>query len=85
MNDRFVQIRGPFTVDENVVPSDNIVTKIGVQTKPTHKFEVTESSGLKNTFEMGKTEILELSNVQVTELSFLQDEPKSTIVDLIVI
>lgn len=85
MNDKYIQIRGPFAANEDIIttvksanPNFQYATRVGIQAKPTHLINI---NGQK--FEIGKTEILELSEVQITSLFFLQNELESTIVDLV--
>ena len=89
MNDKFVQITGPFTLNEEIVDKIKAETgfnflyikKIGIQTEPASAHKVSINGQI---FEIGKTGILEFNEVQITSLNFLQDETSFTIIDLIV-
>jgi hypothetical protein len=87
MNNKFAQVQGPFSAGQEIVSlimkdvSDDFtsIVKIGVQSKVGHQFKMNDC-----TFEIGKTGILEFNDVDITSLSFLQDEDDSTIVDCII-
>lgn len=85
LNDKFVQIHGPFARREEIVnkikannESFRFVKSIGVQAEPTHLFQLNGE-----TFEAGKTEIFQANDVQITSIMFLQDEPQTTLIDCI--
>lgn len=85
INDKFVQVSGPFIENEDIVnkikknyPDFNYIKRLGVQSKITHLCVI---DGIE--FEIGKTEILEFEDVQITSLFFKQSEPSSTIIDCV--
>jgi hypothetical protein len=84
-NDKFVQLHGPFEANNELVDlikanySDfTNIKKLGIQSISTHKCMIDGQS-----FEIGKTEILEFNEVSITSLYFLQDEPATTLIDCI--
>ncbi len=84
-NDKFVQIHGPFKQGEELVdiikkdfPSFLNIKKLGIQSISTHICCIDGQN-----FEIGKTEILEFNEVNVTSIYFKQDEPATTLVDCI--
>lgn len=84
-NDKFVQVHGPFVAYEELVdrikenaPSFLNIKKLGIQSYSTHECYINGQI-----FEIGKTEILEFNEVEVTSLYFKQDEPATTIVDCV--
>lgn len=84
-NDKFVQIHGPFKREEELVDrikkdySDFFnIKKIGIQSSPSHMCYINGQL-----FEIGKTEILEFNEVNITSFYFKQDEPATTLVDCI--
>lgn len=86
MNDKFIQVSGPFAANEDIIakikkdsPNFKYIKKLGIQSKITHLCIIDGKE-----FEIGKTEILEFNNVEVTSLSFKQDEPSSTLIDCII-
>jgi hypothetical protein len=85
VNNKFVQLHGPFAKDEDLVlllksncPEFQYIESIGIQSTPTHILTIGEYD-----FEIGKTKILEFDDVQITSIYFKQNEPKSTLVDCI--
>ncbi len=78
MNDLFVQMRGPFRANTEIITSP--MKKIGIQTKVRNQCKINNI-----VFEIGKTGLLEFEDVKITSLIFLQDEPESTLVDGIII
>lgn len=84
-NNKFVQIHGPFKQGEELVdiikkdfPSFLNIKKLGIQSISTHICCIDGQN-----FEIGKTEILEFNEVNVTSIYFKQDEPATTLVDCI--
>ena len=85
MNNKNVQLRGPFNQDEELVDkikaeaSDfRSIERIGICAR------VRDSVKLNNeTFEIGKTGILQFDNVRITSIKFMQDENESTFVDCV--
>lgn len=84
-NDKFVQVHGPFSKNEEIidiikknVPSFLSIKKLGIQSISTHKCKINGQD-----FEIGKTEILEFNEVEIKSIYFEQDEPKSTLIDCI--
>lgn len=85
INDKFVQVHGPFKQNEELVdiikkdfPSFLNIKKLGVQSISTHICCINGQN-----FEIGKTEILEFNEVNITSIYFKQDEPATTLVDCI--
>ena len=86
MNDKFIQIRGPFFAGQDLISyikteyktNFNYIKKIGIQTKVKNEITINNED-----FEIGKTGILEFDNVQITSLSFKQDELSSTLIDCV--
>ncbi len=85
INDKFVQIHGPFEKNEELVdiikknfPSFLNIKKLGIQSISAHICCINGRN-----FEIGKTEILEFDGINVTSIFFRQDEPANTIVDCI--
>lgn len=85
INDKFVQLHGPFKQDEELVdkikkdyPNFFNIKKIGIQSVLAHICYINGQS-----FEIGKTEILEFNEVNVTSLYFKQNEPATTLVDCV--
>ena len=80
---KHIQIKGPFTNEQNIV---NEITKqysnlqyierLGIQSRPTHLVKIDDV-----TCEMGKTGLLEWDDIAINTISFLQDEPASTLVE----
>jgi hypothetical protein len=87
MNDKFIQIQGPFNARQDVISlikqqsSNNFsfIKKIGIQSKVGHKCNINDC-----VFEIGSTEILEFDEVRISSLYFLQSEEESTIIDCII-
>lgn len=85
INDKFVQLHGPFKANEELVdiikknyPNFFSIKKLGIQSILDHGCHVNGQD-----FKIGKTEILEFNEVNITSLYFKQDEPKTTLVDCI--
>lgn len=85
MNDKLIQLRGPFTANQDIISallkenSDiSYIKQVGIQAKSTHQCKINT-----HIFEIGKTEMLEFNEVQIKSLYFLQNEPESTIIDLL--
>lgn len=86
MNDKFIQIRGPFSAGQDLISyikteyktNFNYIKRIGIQTKVKNEITINNKD-----FEIGKTGILEFDNVQITSLSFKQDELSSTLIDCV--
>lgn len=85
INDKFVQLHGPFKKDEELVdiikkdyPNFLNIKKLGIQSVSTHFCSINGQN-----FEIGKTEILEFNNVGITSLYFNQDEPATTLIDCV--
>ena len=85
INDKFIQIHGPFQQNEELVdiikkdfPSFLNIKKLGIQSISNHICCINGQN-----FEIGKTEILEFSEVNITSIYFKQDEPATTLVDCI--
>jgi hypothetical protein len=86
MGNRFIQVSGPFNANEeifNLVKKFNSdvesIKKIGVQAPVQHQCKI---NGI--TFEIGKTGSLQLDDVKITSIYFLQSESDDTLVDCIV-
>lgn len=85
INDKFVQIHGPFAINEELTdiikknyPDFLYIEKLGIQSTPDHFCSINRKD-----FEIGKTGILELNNVNINSLFFKQNEPDTTIIDCI--
>lgn len=86
MNDKFVQITGPFTAFDDIVnyikKNDDseilYIKKCGIQSQVSNRIKINDC-----TFEIGKTGILEFSDVEIKTMYFLQDELKSTKIDCV--
>lgn len=87
MNDKMVQITGPFAAREDIVsdirsrydPDFLYIKKCGIQAKGEHMVNING-----NLCEIGsRTEMLEYNNVKITSMYFLQDEPRWTTIDCI--
>lgn len=82
INDKFIQLHGPFIWGEELVnqikesyPGFQYIKKVGIQAPTAHCCQVNGQM-----FEIGKTEILELSEVKITSLIFIKN-PDLTIED----
>lgn len=87
LNDKFVQLHGPFDKEEELTdkikenyPDFRGIRKLGIQSVKTNICCINGQD-----FEIGKTEILEFDEVNVTSLFFKQGEPATTLVDCILI
>lgn len=85
MNNKNVQVRGPFFEEEEVVDrikaesSDfRSISRIGICSKVRNYVKLNDEI-----FEIGKTGILQFKNVQITSIKFMQDETESTFVDCV--
>ena len=85
-NRKFVQVKGPFAAGEEITDRIKAVTsefryikKLGIQTKVANKCRINNE-----VFEIGKTGMLDFSDVEVTSVVFEQDEPDATLVDCII-
>lgn len=83
INDKFVQIHGPFSKNEELIniikkdyPDFKFIQKISIQSISTNICCINGQN-----FEIGKTGILELNEVSITSLYFKQDELATTLVD----
>lgn len=85
VNDKFVQLHGPFKKYEELVtrikadcPGFHGIKKIGIQSSMYH---ICCLNG--RDFEIGKTNILEFDEVDITSVYFKQDEPATSLIDCI--
>lgn len=86
MNDKFVQIKGPFKENEDIIKkikkkydvNFNYIRKIGIQAKRGDYCRINN-----RLFELGEDGRFEFCQVQVSSLSFLQYEPESTYIDCV--
>lgn len=85
INDRFVQVHGPFERLEEITniikekyPDFISIIKLGIQAPVAHICYINN-----NLVEIGKTGILELENVKVSSLYFNQDEAEDTLIDCV--
>lgn len=85
INDKFVQLHGPFEKNEELIdrikenyPGFQYIKKIGIQSKMNNVCSLNGQD-----FEIGKTEILEFNEVNITSIYFKQDEPETTLIDCI--
>lgn len=87
MSGNYIQIQGPFSKNDDLISviktkfknSFEYIERIGIQTNPTNKININGQI-----FEIGKTGILEFSEVKIISLYFIQDEPESTLIDCII-
>lgn len=87
MNGKFIQIQSPIKANQDLIKyiktnydsNFKYIKKIGIQTKMNHFISINNQR-----FKIGKTGILELDNVRITSLFFLQDEQFSTLIDCII-
>lgn len=85
MNQCFVQMTGPFSINQDIISilkeryNFSKIIKIGIQTKTGNKFIINHEE-----IEMGKTGIYEVSDVDIDSLTFMQNENELTIIDFIV-
>lgn len=86
MNDKFIQIQGPFKKNIEVInlikqTSVNFlyINKLGIQSKVGNMLKINNKI-----FEIGKTGIIEFNDVEINSIIFLQDESALTIIDCIV-
>lgn len=86
-NDKFVQLHGPFLANQELISiiKENLnytslvnIKHLGIQSISTHICCINGQN-----FEIGKTEILEFNEVSITSIYFKQDEPATTLVDVI--
>lgn len=81
-NYKFVQIQGPFKANEDILKKINsnfsYITNVGIQAKENNLCKINDK-----TFEIGKRGVLVFNEVKIYSIAFLQDEPKSTLVDCI--
>ena len=75
INDKFIQLHGPFTWGEEIInqikenyPGFQYIKNIGIQAPVAHRCNINVQM-----FEIGKTQILELSEVKITSLVFIQN------------
>jgi hypothetical protein len=87
MNDKFIQVQGPFKQGEDIVTKmkqDNTIfsyiQKLGIQSKTGNQVAL---NGVL--FEIGSTGMLDFDDVKITSLVFHQDETDRTIIDCIVV
>lgn len=85
INDKFVQLHGPFEKDEELVdiikknyPNFIGIKKLGIQSQPENICSINRKS-----FEIGNIGILEFNDVNINSLCFEQDELETTLVDCI--
>ncbi len=85
MNNKNVQLRGPFSAGEELVdrikvesPDFRSIVRIGICSKVRNYVKLNGIS-----FELGKSGILQFKNVNITSVQFEQDESESTIVDCV--
>jgi ABC-type uncharacterized transport system ATPase subunit len=83
VNDKFIQLHGPFSQNEELIDrikknySDfKSIKQIGIQSQSTNICCINGQN-----FEIGKTGILELNEVNITSIYFKQDELATTLVD----
>lgn len=83
MNEKMIQIKGPFTAREEIVnriDSSNFqyIKEIGISTKTRHYVLLNNEI-----FEIGKTGMLQFQDTHITSIQFLQDEDEKTLIDCI--
>lgn len=84
MNNRFVQICGPFSANVEVMDSveksvGSTIQHLGIQSQIKNFVKINGQL-----FEIGSTCFLEFSEVNITSIIFLQNEPASTIIDMLI-
>jgi hypothetical protein len=86
MGNRFIQVSGPFIANEEIftkvkeLNSDaSSIKKIGIQAPVKDQCKINGEI-----FEIGKTGSLQLDDVKVTSIYFLQDEADDALIDCIV-
>lgn len=82
-NEKFRQLRGPFNANQDLIneildENKRYVRHLGIQARDKTKCVINNKI-----IEIGKTDILEYNNVQITSLYFLKDQPETTIIDII--
>lgn len=77
MNNKFVQICGPFQANKEI-DLGGTVEHIGIYSIPSHICYINGQI-----FEIGKTQFLELNDVEINSIYFQQYESESTIIDCI--
>lgn len=91
MNNKFFQIAGPFNANEELIDKIKVeagydltfIKKVGIQI-PSFPSSAHLISINGQIFEIGKTNILEFNEVEITSLFFLQNEIEFAIIDLII-
>lgn len=80
MGNTFIQISGPFSAYKNILEKleKNSFRHIGIQSDTSHKVKINGDE-----YEIGKTGMLEFSNVIIDSLAFMQNESELTLVDII--
>lgn len=79
----------PYDIFTNLIKPQNgdlqNAKKVGIQAPPGHKVQMRDGADNQSirTFIIGKTGILELNNVRVSALAFLQPEADTTLLDFI--
>ena len=85
INEKFVQLHGPFVAGEELVDiikrnCSNFlgIVQLGIQSIHNHVCCINGQD-----FLIGKTEILEFSEVSINSLYFKQNEPATTLIDCV--
>ena len=80
MKNSFIQLSGPFSAYRNVLENleSHNFKHIGIQSETSHLVRVNGEE-----YEIGKTGMLEFSDVIIDSLAFLQQESELTIIDAI--
>lgn len=83
MNAKLVQVQGPFLTNQELVNLiDNTefkyIKEIGISTKIKNYVKLDGE-----TFEIGKTGILQIQNTHITSVQFSQDVGEETLVDFV--
>ncbi len=83
MNEKMIQIKGPFAANEEIVnrisSSDFLYIKeIGISTKTRHYVSLDGEN-----FEIGKTGMLQFQDTHITSIKFSQNEDEKTLVECI--
>lgn len=85
INDKFVQLTGPFEIRQDLIPiirkqcSDfHFVTRLGISAVDGDMVSINGE-----VFEIGKTGMFEVKNINISSIYFLKDMPETTIVDCV--
>lgn len=83
-NEKFKQIRGPFKANVDIIPvllegtQSRYIQHLGIQARCETQCYINHKL-----IEIGKTDMLEYNNVQISSFYFTKDQPETTIVDVV--